>query len=178
MSNINIDILVSVRQKRQQVLTLALDQQYILHFNDVCGGIVLVHKLVNAEDSDYLLLIDIATHLAKEGKTVELLPRLHEKDIDYRKKVLPGVRVNKNPDLRIDGLYWEVEQPQYPYKNSSIDRRIRKGQEQAENLLLHFSKSVNIKTVKSLIIERFKQHRYFKKAEIWICRKRVGVFIK
>lgn len=71
-------------------------------------------------------MVNIAPYLAKEGKIVELLPRLHEKDIDYRRKILPGVRANKNPDLRIDGLYWEVEEPKYSYKNNSIDQRIRK----------------------------------------------------
>lgn len=75
-------------------------------------------------------------------------------------------------------MYWEVEELKYPYKNNSIDQRIRKGQEQAENLILHFSKSVHINSVKVLIKERFKQHRQFKKAEIWICKKRVRIFTK
>jgi hypothetical protein len=43
---------------------------------------------------------------------------------------LRGVRMNKNPDLRIDGEYWEVEAPEWPYKRTNIDNRIIKGQEQ------------------------------------------------
>lgn len=74
--------------------------------------------------------------------------------------------------MGIDGLYWEVEEPKHPYKNNSIDQRIRKGQEQADNLILHFTKFIQIKSVEALIRERFKQHRNFKKAEIWVCGKR------
>lgn len=90
-----IDTIQFSRQQREQILKLPLQQQYILHFVHVCGGKVLIHKLINSKDSDYHLLVNIATILAQEGKTVELLPRLHEKDVNFRKKILLGTRINK-----------------------------------------------------------------------------------
>jgi hypothetical protein len=142
------------------------------------GGVVLVHKLVDCFESDFKLLIDIGIVLANEAKKIELLPKLHEKDVDFRRKVLPGVRMNNNPDLRINGEYWEVEAPEWPYNKTNINNRIRKGQDQAEAVIIYFAKEVNIKSVERIIIKRFKDHQRFKKAEVWIGYKRIGTYIK
>jgi hypothetical protein len=111
-------------------------------------------------------------------KKVELLPKLHQKDVDFRNKVLPGAKMNKNPDLRINGEYWEVESPEWPYRNTNINRRIRNGKEQADALIIHFAKDVNLKSVEALIKGRFKDHRNFKKAQVWVRDKRMGNYIK
>jgi hypothetical protein len=166
------------KDQRVSILQQPLHQQFILHFTTTNGGFVLIHKLVSDTDSDYELLIAIGIILANEGKKVELLPKLHERDIDFRNKVLPNVRLNKNPDLRINGEYWEVESPDWPYNKKKINNRIRKGQEQADSLIVFFSKEVNIKSVEVIVQSRFKEHRKFKKAEIWVNYKRVGTYIK
>jgi hypothetical protein len=166
------------KEQRISILQQPLHQQFLLHYSNLNGGVVLIHKLVDSNDSDYELLLAIGIVLANEGQKTELLPKLHERDIDFRNKVLPGVRMNKNPDLRINGEYWEVESPQWPYKFLNIETRIRKGQEQADCLIIHFAKEVNIKSVEKIIQARFKEHRKFKKAEIWVCCKRLGTYIK
>jgi hypothetical protein len=139
---------------------------------------VLIHKLVDSDDSDFELLVAIGTVLANDGEKVELLPKLHERDVDFRNKVLPGVRMNKNPDLRINGEYWEVETPEWPYHQTKINNRIRKGQEQAEALIVFFAKEVNVSSVEKIIKGRFKLHRNFKKAEIWVNYKKVSTCLK
>jgi hypothetical protein len=164
--------------QRKLILQQPLHQQFILHYSNLNGGVVLVHRLVDCFESDFKLLIDIGIVLANEAKKIELLPKLHEKDVDFRRKVLPGVRMNKNPDLRINGEYWEVEAPEWPYKRTSIDNRIKKGQEQADALIIFFAKDVNIKSVERAILGRFYMHQNFKKAEIWINFKRIGTYIK
>ncbi|THU38407.1 hypothetical protein FAM09_17205 [Niastella caeni] len=166
------------KDQRMLIFQQPLHQQFFLHYSNTNGGVVLVHKLIDNTESDFPLLIAIGTVLANEGKKVELLPKLHEKDVDFRRKVLPGVRMNKNPDLRINGEYWEVESPQWPYKKINIDNRIRKGQEQADALIIYFAKEVNIKSVEVMIQSRFKEHLKFKKAEIWVNCKRMGSYIK
>jgi hypothetical protein len=166
------------KDQRILIFQQPLHQQYFLHYSNTNGGVVLIHKLVHDTDSDYELLISIGIVLANEGKKVELLPRLHEKDVDFRRKVLPGVRMNKNPDLRINGEYWEVEAPEWPYHRSKIHNRVRKGQEQADALIISFAKEVNIKSVEVIIQARFKEHKKFKKAEIWIKCERIGSYIK
>jgi hypothetical protein len=166
------------KDQRILILQQPLPQQYILHYITNKGGVVLIHKLVDDSVSDYELLIAIGIVLANEGKKVELLPTLHEKDVDFRRKVLPGVRMNKNPDLRVDGEYWEVEAPEWPYHRTKIHTRVRKGQEQADALIIFFAKEVNIKSVEVIIQARFKEHQKFKKAEIWVNYKRMGSYIK
>ena len=133
---------------------------------------------MNRDECDFNLLINIGVVLVKEGRRVEVLPALHEKDVDFRQKVLPGVKMNKNPDLRIDGEYWEVESPEWPYKKTNISNRIRRGQEQADALILFFAKEVNIKSVESILTAKFKSYLRFKKAEVWVKFKRVGSYIK
>ena len=173
-------MLTKTISKDQRILIFQqpLHQQFILHYSNTNGGVVLIHKLVDNTDSDYEQLISIGIVLANEGKKVELLPKLHEKDVDFRRKVLPGARMNKNPDLRINGEYWEVESPEWPYKKTKISTRIRKGQEQADALIIFFSKEVNIKGIERIIKSRFKDHQTFKKAEIWVNYQRVKSYIK
>jgi hypothetical protein len=97
------------KEQRILILQQPLHQQFILHYSNTNGGVVLIHKLVDADDSDFELLVVIGIVLANDGEKVELLPKLHQKDVDFRNKVLPGAKMNKNPDLRINGEYWEVE---------------------------------------------------------------------
>lgn len=166
------------KEQRILILQQPLHQQFILHHSNTNGGVVLIHKLVDSDDSDFDLLVAIGVVLANDGEKVELLPKLHQKDVDFRNKVLPGAKMNKNPDLRINGEYWEVESPEWPYKNTNINRRIRNGKEQADALIIHFAKDVNLKSVEALIKGRFKDHRNFKKAQVWVRDKRMGNYIK
>jgi hypothetical protein len=164
--------------QRKLILQQPLHKQFLLYYSNLNGGIVLVHKLVDSCESDFKLLIDIGIVLANEGKKIELLPKLHEKDVDFRRKVLPGVRMNKNPDLRINGEYWEVEAPEWPYRKNSIINRIRRGREQADAVIIFFAKEINIKSVEKIIFEKLGDHRGFKKAEVWVGYKRIGTYIK
>jgi hypothetical protein len=166
------------KDQRILILQQPLHQQYILHHSNTNGGVVLIHKLVDADDSDYELLLAIGIVLANEGEKVELLPKLHQKDVDFRNKVLPGAKMNKNPDLRINGEYWEVESPKWPYHRTKINTRIRHGQEQADFLIICFEKEVNVASVESIIKDRFKDHRNFRKAEIWVKYKRISRYTK
>jgi hypothetical protein len=70
------------------------------------------------------------------------------------------------------------ESPEWPYKDVNINNRIRKGQEQANCLIIFFTKPVNVKMVERIIKGRFKDHRNFKKAEIWVGYQRIKTFIK
>lgn len=88
-----------------------------------------------------------------------MLPSLNEMDIAYRNKIMPGVKINKNPDFRIDGNFWELEQPTFPYNYKKIDQRIRKGYQQANRLILHFESLVNGFTVQKAIKDRMEINR-------------------
>jgi hypothetical protein len=80
---------------------------------------------------------------------IEILPTLHESDFLYRQKLLTGVKQNKNPDYKIDNIYWELESPSFPYNYNKISQRIRKGAQQANNIILYFE------TVQKAINDRF-----------------------
>src|ERR1044072_6626982 len=126
------------KDQRILILQQPLHQQFIIHYSNTNGGVVLIHKLVDADDSDYELLVAIGIVLANDGEKVELLPKLHQRDVDFRNKVLPGAKMNTNPAVRINGEFCEVESPTWAYKKEKINNRIRKGQEQADALIIFF----------------------------------------
>lgn len=69
---------------------------------------------------------------------------------------MPGVKLNKNPDFRIDAVYWELECPKPPYNYKRIVQRIRRGCNQADQLILYFEKPVNVLTVQKAVDDKFK----------------------
>ncbi|MEN9523113.1 MAG: Contact-dependent growth inhibition CdiA C-terminal domain [Bacteroidota bacterium] len=75
---------------------------------------------------------------------------LFEKESEFRLKVLPIAKHNKNTDLRIDNNYWEVELPSFPYSFKRIDQRLRKVAHQADHVILFFKKSFSLKTVQTV----------------------------
>lgn len=73
---------------------------------------------------------------AKQGKKVKLLPIVNSVDFNkFRNKVLPNVKVDKNPDLLINNEYWEVKEMQ-GINRGSINRRIKTAKTQADNIVL------------------------------------------
>ena len=69
------------KDQRMLIFQQPLHQQFFLHHSNTNGGVVLVHKLIDNTESDYELLVAIGIELANEGQKVELLPKLHEKDV-------------------------------------------------------------------------------------------------
>ena len=95
-----------------------------------------------------------------------MLPVIHENDVTFRKKLLQNVKHNKNPDFRINGEYWELESPSYPYKYNNIDARIRKGSLQADRLLLHFNKAVPYTLIEKVVSDRMRVNKDLKEVVI------------
>ena len=87
---------------------------------------------------------------------------------------MPGAKENKNPDFCIDGIYWELETPVYPYHYKKIDQRIRKGYRQANNVILYFEKKVNGFTVQKAVKDRFVINRDLKEVIIIVAGKIAG----
>ena len=84
------------KDQRKLIFEQPLHHQFFLHYSNTNGGVVLIHKLVDDTESDYRLLIAIGIVLANEGKKVELLPTLHEKDVDFRRKGPSQIQKGRN----------------------------------------------------------------------------------
>lgn len=158
---------------RRSVLMKPVVEQYELVIKNG-DALLLRHLLVDNFSTEYQLLQRSGLVLLEHFRKIEILPSLHENDIFFRKKLLPGVRHNKNPDYRLDGVYWELECPTYPYSYKKIDQRIRKGYQQADKLILFFEKPVNGFTVQKALSDRFGINKDFKEAIVIVNTKIVS----
>jgi len=72
------------------------------------GGKYYENKLLDKTANDYYDLSIIANEFARLGNVVEILPRLHFKDILY-KQIFDGAYANKCPDLKINSKFYEYK---------------------------------------------------------------------
>jgi hypothetical protein len=56
------------KDQRVLILQQPLHLQFILYYSNTNGGVVLIHKLVEADDSDFKLLVSIGIVLANDGE--------------------------------------------------------------------------------------------------------------
>ncbi len=74
---------------------------------------VTQHILVDTTKSDYEEVLEVATAFANQGKQAELLPEINAKDKKLRNQILQKYKQEtKNPDLRVDGKYYDVKAPE------------------------------------------------------------------
>lgn len=89
-----------------------------------------------AKKSDYESLRKVAKELAEQKQwQLDILPEIHAKEPELRERLLPDTIGVKNPDLRINGKYWEHEKPtEASWK--SVERRVKEGAKQANRVLI------------------------------------------
>ncbi len=163
------------RSQADDIFKLPLKQQFILIGEFENGGYVWQHKNVNTQKSDFAYLKRIALHKAEQGKQVELLPEIHiHQQGNVRRLLLPDYGFHpKNPDLKINGAYYEVEATQN-YKN--IAHRISSAAKQAEHVIILFDGIILFRD-ENLCSKMFKEHQHLKTIEL-IANNRVELFIK
>ena len=122
------------------------------------GGYVHAHvQVLTKKGDDFDDLYLVSTDLADGRKKVEMLPPIPETETEIRSKILPNVFPNKNPDLRVDGEYYEVKRPRSLTINA-ISQNIRKASHQASNVIIILEREINLSTLENITKERFKQH--------------------
>lgn len=135
------------------VLNLPADRQFEVTYRNG-GGVVRQHMLVDKEAKDFATVHQVAFDKADKGHMVEIMPVIHINDAEARKKIFPGVMGNKNPDLRIDGQYTEVERPETS-KKAAISRRIRLGARQANNVIISLPEAADEAMLRDVAKGRF-----------------------
>ncbi|WP_172917167.1 minor capsid protein [Capnocytophaga canis] len=92
------------------ILSKPREEQFKLLFEAENGGKVLEHLLLQ-KGKDYDSILTSAIEFAKQGKTAEILPVINQKELkEYRKSVFLDYDLNKNPDLRVDGVYYDIKE--------------------------------------------------------------------
>ncbi|GIJ96642.1 hypothetical protein CAPN001_12110 [Capnocytophaga stomatis] len=96
--------------QKAEILSKSREEQFKKLFEAENGGQVLEHLLLR-KGKDYESILASAKEFAKQGKIAEILPELNQKGLkSYRKVVFPNYDLNKNPDLRVDGIYHDVKE--------------------------------------------------------------------
>ena len=100
-----------VRTTFEEVLSQPRQEQFITIYETDNGGKVLEHRLVQRERQDYQSILTAAKRFAEEGKIAEILPEINQRELNrYRETVFPDYALNKNPDLRIDEVYYDIKE--------------------------------------------------------------------
>lgn len=100
-----------VRTNFEEILNQPRQEQFITLYETDNRGKVLEHRLVQREKQDYQSILTAAKRFAEEGKIAEILPEINQRELNrYRETVFPDYALNKNPDLRIDKVYYDIKE--------------------------------------------------------------------
>ena len=98
----------AVKLYEKTILSRERERQFKKAFNTEKGS-VLKHLLYR-KGEDHKAIMETAKVFAKNGSYIEILPEINRKGFEkFREIVFPNFNLNKNPDLRIDGVYYDVK---------------------------------------------------------------------
>lgn len=120
-------------------------------------GSVLVMAGLDRTTSDYTDLISIACCLARGGHEVKVLASTHYKDPVYREvfgELIGTAYYRKCPDFLVDGIFFEYESYQRPFKAHKISHMIKRGAEQAQHIIIDNNKGASDRYIINMIVKR------------------------
>lgn len=141
-----------------QAAGLIPEERRFERIHDKGKGTVSRHVSVNTDAEDYRLVEKIAKELSHHGHTVEILPEVNEHDIKLRKTLLPGVKQNKNPDLRVNNKYVEVKNVEGAASYNQVSNAIKRASHQADHVIINLEKNINRQVLERAAIGRFNTH--------------------
>lgn len=104
------------------------------------GGEIITSDLVNVNLPDYQRVFSTANAFARMGNKVEILPKLDDFENPLYRQVygdLIGTKYErKNPDLRIDGEYYEHEGYESNNPKKAFKNMINRGQKQSSRIII------------------------------------------
>lgn len=136
------------------------------------GGEVMVHPLVDKTKSDYKDIYTIANQFAKQGRKVNITPRLHYKSDEYKQiyKNLIGTRYERKcPDFEADGVFYEYESFVPPFKKRKISSMLQHGLKQSDHIIINNTHGAVDRFIKRHIQARIKFGIETK--EVWVYEK-------
>ena len=127
------------------------------------GGKIWLMKCLKATSPDYKDILSIALFLAKKAHEVKILHAVHYKDPLYRDVFgeLIGTRYyRKCPDLLIDGLFYEYESYDRPFKSRKISHMLKRGADQACRIIIDNNKGASDRFIINMVENRLKDKNF------------------
>ena len=132
-------------------------EDFILYKTFPSGGTVSVMTGLDKTSSDYNDLLSIACCFAREGKDVKILASVHYRDPMYSRIFgsLIGSRYERKcPDLLVDGLFFEYESYNRPFRSKKISHMIRRGYTQASRIIIDNNKGASDRFIINGVLNR------------------------
>ncbi|MBO9199152.1 MULTISPECIES: CdiA C-terminal domain-containing protein [Niastella] len=152
---------------------------YVRVYLTLAGGQIDLHPLHGKDELKEN--VEACMILADHGFTIEMLPLLQAEDADLRKKYLPDVFGNKNPDVRINGqLLGDIKTPNkdLPIKKSTISREIYLAAKQKVDIAILnlYGRDYAVQDIKKGIVGALQPDRNKSILIIWVITKNRNLF--
>jgi hypothetical protein len=125
--------------------------------------------------SDHKDLIRIARDFAEQGKTVQITGNPHFKSEEYRRVfgALDGTAYERKcPDFIIDGVFYEYESYQPPFKMRKVSNMISHGAKQSSRIIINNNKGCSDRYILINIHNRLRDKSFKNNIdEIWVYEK-------
>jgi hypothetical protein len=125
--------------------------------------------------ADYKDLITIARNWAKQGKVVKVTTNPHFKSKEYKRifGALNGtVYERKCPDLIVNGVFYEYESYQSPFKKEKISHMIKKGSSQSSRIIINNNNGASDRFILKNIHNRIRDKSFNMNIdEVWVYEK-------
>lgn len=155
------------RERANGIYLLDREKQFLTLFETPNGGKVLAHRLMK-KGEDYEEILKAAYAFAHQGKVVELMPEINEKERTIRNLIFPNLQSKtSNPDMRIGNQYYDVKRPS-AIKN--IEGNANKASKQGAIAIISDSRLDNLteKIIKTRVNGIFKGKFYTKREVIFL----------
>jgi hypothetical protein len=152
---------------------------YVRVYLTLAGGYIDLHPLHGKEELEANMQACII--LADHGFTIEMLPSLPVCETKLRKRFLPDVFGNKNPDVRINGqLIGDIKTPDknLPIKKSTISREIYYAAKQKADIAILnlYGRDYSFQDIKKGIVGALQPDRNRSILIVWVITKNRNLF--
>jgi hypothetical protein len=152
---------------------------YVRVYLTLSGGHIDLHPLHGKDELKENM--EACMILADHGFIIEMLPLLHAEEVELRKKFLPDVFCNKNPDVRINGqLIGDIKTPDkdLPISKPTINRLILSAAKQkADIAILNLcGRDYSFQEIKRGIVGALQPDRNRSILLVWVITKSRNLF--
>jgi len=146
---------------------ISYESQFVIIEQFPSGGVLRRHFLVNENYIDYDVNLAVGTCKAINGCIVDMLPELNERD-PRREVIYYDAKQFKCPDLRINGILYEVENPSKPKEYKNLKNRIAEGAGQADRIIVNLNESIEVNHRRRTCKGRFIDHPSLEIVEFFV----------
>ncbi len=135
------------------IYDLPIEAQFFNISTNPKGNRIMQHLLYDASRKDYNAIQTLASELASEGEVL-ILPEISAKEELNRKRIMPKVKGDYNPDLCLvigkNRFYYDAKEPNN-HDSKAISKLINKGTRQGEGVGVFLKDEIDLDSLQKRI---------------------------